>query len=365
MTRILILANNDIGLYKFRKELIIELLQHHEVFISLPDGKFVKDLIKLGCTYINTPISRRGTNPITDFKLLQTYNRIIKKTNPDIVLTYTIKPNIYGGLVCRMNKIPYIPNITGLGTAVENKGILQKITILLYKLSMKSAKCIFFQNKDNANFFIKNNIIKGNHKIIPGSGVNLDYYQYLDYPNENQVNFIYISRIMKEKGIEQYLDAATYIKNKYPNTVFHILGFCEESYEEKLKKLEKQGIIKYHGMKNDIRKYLEIIHCTIHPSFYPEGMSNVLLESASSGRPVITTNRTGCKEIVDDNITGYIVEPQDSKDLIEKIESFLNLTFEEKQKMGIAGRNKVEREFNRKIVIDKYKEQINLILEGF
>lgn len=362
MGRILILANNDIGLYKFRKELIEELLKDNEVFISLPDGEFVKELVKLGCEFINTNISRKGTNPITDFKLMIDYKKMLSRVKPDVVLTYTIKPNVYGGMVCRLTKTPYIANITGLGTAVENGGVLQSITIFLYKLALKKSSCVFFQNKENAEFINSKGIIKGNQKIIPGSGVNLDHYEVLDYPEDDIINFLFISRIMKQKGIGQYLDAAKYIREKHPNTQFHILGFCEESYEEKLMDMHNKGVIQYHGMQNDVRIFHKISHCTIHPTYYPEGMSNVLLESVACGRPIITTNRSGCREIVDDEVNGYVVDEQNSQNLIEKIEKFLELSFEEKKQMGLAGRAKVEREFDRQIVVDAYIEEVRTVM---
>lgn len=360
--RVLILANNDIGLYKFRKELIEELLKENEVFISLPNGEFVKELIDLGCKFIDTYISRRGTNPITDFRLMIKYKKIIKEVKPNVVLTYTIKPNIYGGMICRLAKVPYIANITGLGTAVENGGLLQVVTLTLYKLALKNVSCVFFQNKENADFFNKKRIIEKKQRIIPGSGVNLQHYNVLDYPKDKNINFLFISRVMKEKGIEQYLEASEYIKNRYPFTNFHILGFCEEAYERKLEKLQERGIIYYHGMKNDIREFHKISHCTIHPTYYPEGMSNVLLESAASGRPIITTNRSGCREIVDDGVNGYIVAQQNSQDLIKKIEMFLALSYDKKKQMGLAGRYKVEREFDRQIVLDAYMEEIKAII---
>ncbi|KIQ89058.1 glycosyl transferase [Bacillus sp. L_1B0_8] len=361
MKKILILANNDVGLYKFRKELIAQMVKDNEVYISLPYGKFVPKLMELGCKFIDTPISRRGTNPITDFKLLMSYKKIIKEIKPQVVLTYTIKPNIYGGLACRLSKTPYLSNITGLGTAVENRGLLQKITLFLYRTALKKVNCVFFQNEENKELFRDEGLINGEYRLIPGSGVNLDYYSVLDYPSDNLINFVFIARVMKEKGIDQYLDAAEYIRGKYPKTVFHILGFCEDAYDSKLKELQGRGIIQYHGMQNDIRKFHEISHCTIHPTYYPEGMSNVLLESAASGRPIITTNRSGCREIVDDEINGYVVKQQDSQDLIEKIEKFIALDYEKKKKMGLEGRKKVEKEFDRQIVIDAYFNELQKI----
>ncbi|MFD2044560.1 glycosyltransferase family 4 protein [Ornithinibacillus salinisoli] len=357
MMRILVLANFGMGLYNFRKELLEKLIeQNHEVYISLPnDQEYVPKLERLGCKFINTPVSRRGTNPITDFRLLLNYKKMIRNIKPDVVLTYTIKPNIYGGLACRLANVSYLVNITGLGTAVENGGLLQKITLLLYKASLKRAKCVFFQNSGNMNFLTKQKVIKGNYKVLPGSGVNLNHYALLDYPSDNTtINFLFISRVMKEKGIDQYLDAASHIKKKYPNTAFHIIGFCEDAYEEKLMEMQEKGIIKYHGKQSDVREFHKISHCTIHPTYYPEGMSNVLLESAACGRPIITTNRNGCKEIIDEGINGYIVEQKNSQDLIGKIEKFLDLDYEAKREMGIAGREKVENEFDRQIIINEY-----------
>ncbi|MGV8148989.1 MAG: glycosyltransferase family 4 protein [Alkaliphilus sp.] len=362
MVKILILANSDIGLYKFRKELIEELLKGNEVYISLPDGEFASQLLDLGCQFIDIKISRRGTNPITDFNLMMRYKSILKQVKPDVVLTYTIKPNVYGGIACRITKTPYITNITGLGTAVENGGLLQKLTLLLYRVGLKKASCVFFQNESNEQFFMDKRIVKSKSRLIPGSGVNLEHFHVLKYPPDKTIEFVFISRIMKQKGIDQYLDAAKHIRNKYPNTIFHVLGFCEEAYEDKLKKLQDKGIIHYHGMVSDVRDILKKTHCTIHPTYYPEGMSNVLLESAASGRPIITTDRSGCREIVDDGLNGYIVEQRNSKDLVKKIERFLKLDYEGKKQMGLACRKKVESEFDRQIVVNAYIEEIAKVI---
>ena len=359
MKKVLFLVNHDVVIYNFRKELVERLLQDGIiVYISSPYGERIDDLIAMGCQFIDTHIDRHGTNILDDYKLILHYKRIIKDIKPDVVLTYTIKPNIYGGIACKSLKTPYIANITGLGTAVENGGIMQRFTTLLYKIAFKRVRCVFFQNTENQQFFIDKKIAINRHKLIPGSGVNLEHFQVLDYPTDDSIEFVFISRIMKQKGIEQYLEAAEYIRGKYPNTRFHICGFCEEEYEDKLKDMQNREIIKYHGMLRDVREVIKITHCTIHPSYYPEGMSNVLLESAACGRPLITTNRSGCREVVDDGINGYIVEQKDSQDLIEKIEEFIALSYEEKKNMGLMGRTKVEREFDRNIVVAKYLEEI-------
>lgn len=367
--KVIILANNDIGLYKFRKELLEELLHPGsylkgrkanscEVYISLPNGKLISDLTKMGCQFVDTPIDRHGVNPKTDLKLLKEYSRILKRINPDMVFSYTIKPNIYGGLVCAAKNVPYICNITGLGTAVENRGWLQFITLFLYRFALRKVKTVFFQNAANEEFFTKHNLSLGKHKMLPGSGVNLEFYKQVPYPKGNTIEFAFIARIMKEKGIDQYLDAAKEIHRKYPYTKFHICGFCEQDYQEQIRKLEKNGIIIYHGLVKDMREIYAKIHCIIHPTYYPEGLSNVLLEAAASARPAITTNRPGCREVVTDGENGYFVNEKDSKDLIKKIEKFINLSWGEKEHMGVLSRKKVEREFDRKIVVKKYIEEL-------
>lgn len=357
--RILFLTNDGEGLYKFRKELLIRLLKNNDVFISLPKDKYKDKLTELGCSFIDTEFNRKGINPANDIKLMNTYRSIIKDVRPDIVLTYTIKPNVYGGLACQKENVPYIANITGLGSALENKGILQPIVINLYKMGLKNAKKVFFQNEDNKNFMIEKEIIKGNYEIVPGSGVNIDQYKLLDYPDDETIDFVYIGRIMTEKGFRQYLDAAKVIRIKYPNTRFHICGEYEDDYRDEVNKLSKDEVVIYHGSVVDMTEIYRIIQCTIHPTYYPEGLSNVLLESCASGRAIITTNRAGCKEVVEDGVNGFVVNQKDSADLICKIEKFISLSNEERKQMGINGRRKVEKEFNRNIVIDAYIKEIN------
>ena len=359
--KILILANNDVGLFKFRRELIQELLKNHEVTISLPYGKMIEPLIEDGCHFVDTTINRRGSNPIEDIGLFLHYCRILNRIKPDIVFTYTIKPNVYGGMACSLLGIPYIVNITGLGTAVENGGILQIITLILYKAGIRKARKVFCQNTDNLNFMLAHKIIQGDYDLLPGSGVNLNQFKLLPYPNNDTIDFVFISRIMKEKGIDQYLEAARVIRTKYPETRFHICGFCEQDYDSELNLLNNDGTVIYHGLVDDMLPIYQMASCIVHPSYYPEGLSNVLLEGAATGRPIITTDRPGCREVVEDGINGFIVEEQNSEDLIEKIELFLHLDNEKRQKMGKAGRDIVENAFDRDIVIQKYFNELSVI----
>lgn len=360
MKRVLFLVNHDVVIYNFRLEIVERLLEDgHEVHISSPYGERIDDLIALGCKYHKIDIARHGMNPIKEMQLINTYKNLLKKVNPDICFGFTIKPNIYGAIASKKAGIPFVANITGLGTAVENAGISQFITIMLYKYAFKDIKKVFFQNKENQEFFVHHKIAIGKHDLLPGSGVNLTRFAPLPYPDDTTTEFVFISRIMKEKGIDQYLEAADYITKKYENVYFHICGFCESEYEGCLDEYVKKGIVIYHGMIRDIKEILKITHCTIHPTYYPEGLSNVLLESSACARPIITTNRSGCREVIDDEVNGFICRQKNSKNLIDQIEKFLALSWEEKKIMGIAGRNKVEKEFDRQIVVEKYVEQLS------
>ena len=363
--RILILANNDVGLYKFRKELIEALIKENEVYINLPGGKYVENLVSLGCKFIACELlDRHGTNPVKELRLISYYNRLLKELKPDIVFTYTIKCNVYGGMACAKLRIPYVVNVTGLGTAVENAGIMQKITLTLYKRGLRRAQKVFFQNTENRDFMISKGVIRGSYDLLPGSGVNLEQYHILEYPNNGTIDFLFVARVMKEKGIDQYLEAAKYIRNKYPQTRFHVCGFCEQAYETILREYESKGIIIYHGLVDDMVAMHKISSCTIHPTYYPEGLSNVLLESCACGRPIITTDRAGCREVVEDGVNGYVIKERDSQDLIQKIEMFLNKSIDEKKQMGLEARKKVEREFDRKIVLKAYMMEIKCIKIG-
>lgn len=363
MNKVVILTNSINGLYNFRKELIEKLIEKKlEVVIVAPEDEKTSYFLKIGCKCVDLCISRRGTNPITDFKLLLTYLKILINYKPDVVLTYTIKPNVYGGLACRILSIPYIVNITGLGDSIENGGIVKKISLFLYKIGLKKAKCVFFQNKLNQSFFLNNKIVKGNSRLIPGSGVNIEKFTFEEYPKEDsEIKFLFIGRIMKAKGIEELFEAAIRIKKDYSNVQFHIIGSSEEDYSELLKKLEMNKVLKYHGRQNNIHSFIKNSHAIIHPSHH-EGMSNVLLEAASTGRPVIASNIPGCKETFDENISGIGFEVKNVDSLVKAIKKFIELPYEEKKRMGIAGRRKVENEFDRNFVIDAYIEEIEKII---
>lgn len=356
--KVLILGSTNMSVFKLRSELI-EALQKSgfDVVVAfqsgkLGDGKTISKEHK--CAFYEVKIDRRGKNPFHDLKLLNKYKKIIKEIKPDIVLAFTAKCDIYGGLACRMLKVTFYPNITGLGKGLTEGKLTKIITKFLYKISIKKSKCVFFQNESDKKFFIDNKIKFQKSIVLPGSGVNLEKFKPLDYPNDKKIIFTYIARVMKAKGIDEFLEAARTIRKDNKNIEFHICGYCEEDYKDIIDNEVKNKNIIYHGLVDDVIEYEKMSHCIVLPSFHPEGISNVLLEAAASARPIITTNNVGCKDTIIDGKTGYIVEMKSSDDLIRKMEKFINLPLNEKEKMGIEGRKKIEKEFDRNIVIDKY-----------
>lgn len=353
--KVLILANSDVGLYNFRLELIERLInEKHEVYVSCPYGSRIDELIELGIVYRDININRHGMNPFEDLALIKRYKLLMKELLPDVVFTYTIKPNIYGAIAARKCNIPCVANITGLGTAVENGGLRQKICVMLYKYAFKGIRKVFFQNDENRLFFTKHKIALGKHDLLPGSGVNLKRFSPLPFPDDSIMRFVFIGRIMKEKGIDYYLEAAKYIKTKYPNTEFHVCGFIEDEYKGKLQSYIDNKTIIYHGMVRDVREIHRQTHCTVFPSYYPEGISNVLLETAACARPIITTDRAGCREAVDDGVTGFIVPMKSQEALNKAINEIILRGRGPLIEMGLAGRRKMEKEFDRSVIVKKY-----------
>jgi galacturonosyltransferase len=271
-----------------------------------------------------------------------------------MVITYSIKPNIYAGFVCRNMKIPYCVNVQGLGTAFQKKSVATIVTVM-YKMALKSANTVFFENKENAGEFVKRHIIPENQAtVLSGAGVNLEVYTLQPYPEENKgIHFLFLGRIMKEKGVDELFEAARRMKEKYGDKiVFDLVGFFEEEYKDIVENLVDEGVVVFHGFQFDPKPYYAMSHCVVVPSYH-EGMSNVLLEAASTGRAVITTDIPGCREAVDDGITGYLCKKMDSESLSHCIERFMKLNIASRREMGILGRHKMEQEFDKSAVVEK------------
>lgn len=371
---IALITNNDDDVYCFRKELIEGLIaDEYEVLISCPYGPKLELMKDIPFKYDNPQIDRRGTNVIADGKLLLHYRTLFKKERPDVILTYTAKPNVYASMAAKSLGIPYINNVTGIGSVVNMTGMKKAFILFLFKLAYRGAACVMFQNETNMKLALDSGMVKGAYKLIPGSGVDLKRFPVQPYPeggdgsSGEKIVFNYIGRIMHDKGVDDYIEAAKFIKQKYPNTEFNMLGFIEPTevqYNALLENLKRDGIVFYRGSQNDVKPWIVRAHAIIHPSTYGEGMSNVLLENASSGRFIITTNNPGCKEVVLDNESGFIYDGGNVKALIEKVEKFLSLANDIRKEMGIVGRKHVEHNFSREIVVEAYKSQIKNVLEG-
>lgn len=365
MKKVLILGNHAEGLYNFRKELIHKLLEEqYEVHYSVPYHAKVELLLKIGGTYHEIEMNRRSINPIKDIKILKHYYSLIKKVDPDVILTYTIKPNIYGGILASYLKKPVIANITGLGSALQGRGLIYRFVKILYKLGLKNAKYVFFQNESNRDFFIKNNISTENKAfLLKGSGVNIKEFYPIDIvKSDNKVTFLFVGRIMKDKGIDEYIEAAKLIKKEKDNIRFQVLGFFDDdTYKNKIEEFERSGVIEYLGVSDDTRLEMKNADCIVLPSYH-EGMSNVLLEGAALGKPLITTNIHGCKEVIDDGENGFLCNPKDAESLKEAINKFINLSEAQRKEMGRLSREKVVKEFDRNIVVDQYIKKINEII---
>ena len=362
--KILVLSNSAGGLYHFRSELLETLLgEGYDVFFCVPDiqdAMFVQLLETVGCTYIHTPMSRRGVNPLDDIRLARQYQKVVKEVRPDVILSYTIKPNLYGSFVAARARIPIIMNITGLGSALQT-GKLKSLVTRMYRYAGKHAAVVFFQNKANMDWFLTNRLVAPEKtRLIPGSGVNLEKFRPLPKINDDGVvRFLFIGRIMRDKGIEEYLAAAARIRRQHPYAEFQVVGrYEEERYREWL---EGNDDVKYLGRSDDVREQIREADCIVHPSYH-EGMSNALLEGAAMGKPLIASNIPGCREVIDEGVNGFVFEPRCVDDLVDKLERFLSMDCNAWAKMGMKSREKVEREFDRNLVVNAYLKAIEEIL---
>lgn len=358
--RILILGNSASGLYDFRNELLLSFLEKYEVYVSLPDGDTIPELSREGCHVIQTPIDRRGMNPKRDGKLFFTYYKMLKDIRPEVVLTYTIKPNIYGALACRLRRIPYLVNITGLGSAFERGGMVQKLVVFLYKIALKKANCVFFQNAYNQSVFERLGIKGKKTRRLPGSGVNLTRHTEEPYPENEMSQCLFVGRIMKEKGIEEFLYAAEKFHEEKRGVRFRIIGKYEDEYEEVIKPLQEKGIVEVLPYQKIIHPFYTEADVIAVPSYH-EGMSNVILEASATGRPILASAIPGCQEGFDEGISGFGFAVRDKEAFYEAADKFFSLSREERARMGQAARQKMEAEFDRNLIVGIYQEELGLL----
>ena len=364
--RIAIISNVTWNLYNFRLSLMYAMRDAgYEVIAIAPYDSYSEKIIEEGFEFYDIKMNAQGMNPLEDMKTTYAFYKLFKKINPDIICQYTIKPNIYGSLVARMLNIRTINNIAGLGTLFVEDNFMTKIAKKLYKVSQYKADKVFFQNREDYDFFIKNSIVSASKAdILPGSGVDTNKFIPMDKPKSTKIRFLLIARMIWEKGIAEYVETARVIKEKYPNVEFCMLGFLDVENPSAITKKEmnrwvEDGTINYLGVTDRVHEVITTADCVVLPSYYREGTPKTLLESGSSGKPIITTDNVGCRDVVDDGINGYICKPRSSKDLTLKIENFLNLSDTERLRMGKKSREKMKNEYDEKIVIKKYLAVLN------
>lgn len=260
--------------------------------------------------------------------------------------------------MCRFFRVPYAVNITGLGTAFQSKGMVKKIVTILYKIALKKAKVVFFENVENRQTMLDLHIVKKEKTcVLNGAGVNLKEYPFCEYPPEGETSFLFIGRVMKEKGVDELLETAEKIKAEYEDVHFDIVGPMEDNYKERIDELVANGIIKYHGYQEDVKPFIERCHCFVLPSYH-EGMANTLLEAAAMGRPLITSRIHGCMEAVEEGKNGYLVEVKDVESLCEHIRKFYLFSYDKRRKMGVTSRKYIEKKFDKANVVKKTIEKV-------
>lgn len=348
--KILIITNHSFMLWQFRRELIEELLKNHEVLISVPFGYHIDDFKRLGCRMIDTELNRRSINPVKDIGLYHTYRKLLKAERPDMVITYSIKPNIYAGFACRQMGIPYCVNVQGLGTAFQ-KPVLASLVTAMYKTALKKAKVVFFENEGNAEEFRKRKITPARQQhVLPGAGVNLERFAYHAYPQNDKVHFLYLGRIMREKGMDELFGAVRKLHEENADFVLDLVGFFEDEYKEQVDSLVNDGIAVFHGFQTDPVPFYAAADCVVLPSYH-EGMSNVLLEAAAVGRPIITSDIPGCREAVVVSESGMLCKVQDCEAVYMALKRMLACSADERKEMGLVGHRLIEDKFEKTKVV--------------
>lgn len=350
MGKILILSNHSYMLYKTRLDLLKALAGQHEIVISVPYVGHEEDFRSEGFGCIETAVDRRRVDPLSDLRLFLTYCKLLKQEKPDLIIAYSIKPNIYGGIASRLRGIPFCANVQGLGTAFQ-KPCLSWFATGLYRTALKNAHAVFFENAHNAQEFLNRRIVpQKKEQILPGAGVDLERYHYCRYPENAVFRFLYLGRIMEEKGVKELFGAVQKLREEGYVFEMDLVGFFEDVCQEKAMQLQEEGILRFRGFQKDPIPYYAEADCVVLPSYH-EGMSNVLLEAAAIGRPVIASDIPGCREAVTHGVTGLLCTARSTDSLYDAMKRMLFLSRQERADMGKAGRCKMEREFDKKQVV--------------
>lgn len=369
--KILLTANTSFKLANFREQLICELVkQGHELVAHVPIDAMTPKLEGLGCRIIPLEMDSKGKSIPHEAALLLRMWRVMRKERPDAVLGYTIKNNLYGALSARWLGIPFLPNVTGMGVIFETENFLSKLVTNLYRIAFKNSPAVFLQNLQDYSFFVEKRIASDDQaRLLPGSGVDLiRFVPPAAFGEGSKLRILLVARLLRQKGIVEFVEAARIVKKKQSGVSFQILGPLDSVSKdgvpsEMLEQWSESGVIEYLGETSDVRPFIAAANCVVLPSYYREGTPRTLLEAAAMGKPIITTDMPGCRDVVDDGETGYLCQPRDHHDLAEKIEAFLGKNSAEQAEMGMRGRKKMEREFDEKLVIEEYLRALQKIAQ--
>ncbi len=363
--RIAIVLNTSWNIYNFRMNFVKALLEAgHEVHAVAPHDNYTHFLIEAGCTHHSVKMDSRGANPIKDVALLIELWSIYRKMKPDVVLHYTIKPNVYGTFAAAFLKIPVINNVCGLGTVFLKDNLISKVAIALYRWSFRYANKVFFQNPDDLNLFVERKLVaESAADLIPGSGIDIKKFTPTEFNRNKQFTFLLISRLISDKGIFEFIEAVETLRATGMNARFQILGAKDPEHQRGIKEEIIDGwiasnTIEYLGTTDNVRSYIEKADCVVLPS-YREGTPRTLLEAASSAKPIIATDVPGCNNIVQNQYNGLLCKLKDAKDLAAKMAEMSLMDDATLMKFGANGRRKVEEQFDENFVIDKYLQTIN------
>ncbi|WP_025675220.1 glycosyltransferase family 4 protein [Salinivibrio socompensis] len=370
MNIIAITANTSWYLYNFRKNTIRSLLEEEYVVIAIaPRDSYSRQLEDIGAEFIHIDIDQGGRNPFNDIKALLSFYSILSKRNVEVVLNFTPKNNIYCTIAAAFNKTKVINNVAGLGFLFVNEGLTSKIARVLYKFSQQFADKVFFQNEEDRELFISNNIIKSEvSERLPGSGVDLSRFVVIPAPDDGIVRFLLIARMLYDKGVGHYVEAARMLKKEYSENIeLRLLGFLDVDNPSAVSKSEMQawideGIVTYLGTSDKVEEEISQVDCMVLPSFYREGVPKTLLEAGAMGKPIITTDNVGCRETVDHNINGFLCHTQDTFSLYEAMKMMIEIGHTKRLSMGQSSRVKMQSTFDEKIIINKYIDTVRCVL---
>ncbi len=360
MTKIIISVNTAWNLFNFRAGLIKALAAAgYEVVVVAPADEYVPRLESLGCRFVPLPMDNKGTHPGRDLLLIWRFFLLLRDERPDVYLGYTVKPNVYGSLAAHALGIPVINNIAGLGAVFIRDGWLTRLVQSLYRLALARSSKVFFQNDEDRALFVSGGLVNAAvTERLPGSGISLDQFTPVPLLNKTPIRFLLIARMLWDKGVGEFVEAARLLKQAGVQAEFCLLGFLDVQNPAAISRAQmeawtSEGLVRYLGVSDNVREEIALGDCVVLPS-YREGTPRTLLEAAAMGRPIVTTDAVGCREVVDDGVNGYLCRPKDAAALAEKMKLIAGLLPEERTAMGLRGRAKVEREFDEQIVIGKY-----------